>query len=190
MVKPQLSAPRHVLPQGKEFKLDCECTTTPPISSAHTTADPSLIDRWYDVYDRNVRPGTAHHPDMAQRFKVPEHIAVWNTSAGSSEMQPSDRLDLAQLKAAVGVGMTNMTPGQYTSLPLDGRVDLIMPKPKPGVLHPPIPLPRSQAQTRRQRPLNSSSNNLGFGTLSGTLRLRTVNPRCRYLSTRLRCCLE
>ena len=27
--------------------------------------------------------------------------------------------------------MSNMTPGQYTSLPLDRRVDLIMPKPKP-----------------------------------------------------------
>lgn len=92
--------------------------------------DPSLIDRWYDVYDRNVRPTAAHAPDLAHRFAVPEHVAVWNLGSGVP-VQPGDRLDLDQLRDAAGKGVTSLKPGQYISLPLDGRVDLIMPKPKP-----------------------------------------------------------
>ena len=92
--------------------------------------DPSLIDRWYDVYDRNVRPTAAHAPDLAHRFAVPEHVAVWNLASGVP-VQPDDRLDLTQLRDAVDRGVTALKPGQYVSLPLDGRVDLIMPKPRP-----------------------------------------------------------
>ena len=102
------------------------------VTSDHNklTPDPALIDRWYDVYDRNVRPTAAHAPDLAHRFAVPEHVAVWNLASGVPA-QPQDRLDLDQLRDAVDKGVTSLKPGQYISLPLDGRVDLIMPKPKP-----------------------------------------------------------
>ena len=94
--------------------------------------DPALIDKWYAVYDRRIRPTNAHHPDLAKRFAVPEYVAVWNVGAGIPS-QPDDRLDLNQLKAAVDLGLTAIKPGQYMSLPLDGRIDLIMPSPKPRV---------------------------------------------------------
>ncbi|ORY30810.1 nucleotide-diphospho-sugar transferase [Naematelia encephala] len=103
------------IPQGKEQTYDY----------------PALIDRWYAVYDRNIRPTAAHSPDIALRFTVPELPAVWNQPATSVPHQPEDRLDLDQLKSANQAGVTAYTAGQYTSLPLEGRVDLVMPKPKP-----------------------------------------------------------
>lgn len=100
--------------------------------SLSLTPDPDLIDRWYAVYDKYVRPTAAHAPDLAQRFAVPETVAVWNQSGISAGVpqQPSDRLDLEGLKDAASRGVSAFKSGQYTSLPLDGRVDLIMPKPK------------------------------------------------------------
>jgi hypothetical protein len=96
-----------------------------------TFADPSLIDRWYAVYDKHVRPTAAHNPDLAKRFAVPETIAVWNQPGSGSIVphQPEDRMDIEGLKAATQWGFAGS--GQYTSLPLEGRVDLLMPKPKP-----------------------------------------------------------
>lgn len=102
------------------------------ICSTLMTTDPYLIDRWYEVYDRHVRPHAANAPDHAQRFAVPEHIAVWNRENPGQALQSEDRLDLDKLKAATQRGLTAFQgSGQYISLPLDGRVDLLMPKPKP-----------------------------------------------------------
>lgn len=93
---------------------------------------PHLIDRWYEVYDRHVRPHAANAPDQPRRFAVPEHVAVWNReNPGQALASSDDRLDLDKLKAATQMGVTALhTSGQYISLPLDGRVDLLMPKPK------------------------------------------------------------
>ncbi|RXK40694.1 hypothetical protein M231_01945 [Tremella mesenterica] len=101
---------------------------------------PSLIDRWYGVYDRNVRPAQAHQPDIVKRFAVPENVAVWNqpTLSGTPH-QPDDRMDLEELKAAAERGVNAFSSGQYTSLPLEGRVNLMMPKPQPALIPPPLP---------------------------------------------------
>ncbi|WVQ76910.1 hypothetical protein IAR50_006588 [Cryptococcus sp. DSM 104548] len=92
---------------------------------------PSLIDRWFAVYDAHVRPSAAQDPDIRRRFAVPEHIAIWNQSPAATgyPSDAPDRLDLSELKAASTQGVLALKPGQYTSLPLEGRVDLIMPKP-------------------------------------------------------------
>lgn len=109
-----------------------DCKSRPPHTRCSTTTDhldPSLIDRWYNVYDRNVRPQAPVGPD-GSRFAVPEHVAVWNRSGVPSE--PAARLDLDELKAAAQKGLSEFSgSGQYISMPLDGRVDLIMPKPTP-----------------------------------------------------------
>lgn len=101
------------------------------------------------MYDRHIRPTAAHHPDLAQRFAVPETKAVWNQSNVASGVppQPDDRLDLNDLKGAVERGVTSLKSGQYISLPLDGRVDLMMPKPKPKLasLPPPYASPTAMA---------------------------------------------
>jgi hypothetical protein len=99
------------------------------------STDPSLIDRWYAVYDKFVRPTAAHAPDISKRFAVPETVAVWNQSASAVPQQPDDRMDLDALRVAAQLGVTSFARGQYTSLPLEGRVDLLMPKPKPKVVH-------------------------------------------------------
>lgn len=63
---------------------------------------------------------------------MPEHVAVWNRSGVPS--QPDDRLDLDALKAAAQKGVSAFSEsGQYISLPLDGRIDLLMPKPSKKV---------------------------------------------------------
>lgn len=40
-------------------------------------------------------------------------------------------MNLSELRAAASQGFNSFKSGQYTSLPLEGRVDLLMPKPKP-----------------------------------------------------------
>ncbi|WVF66693.1 hypothetical protein IAT40_001435 [Kwoniella sp. CBS 6097] len=107
---------------------------------------PALLDRWYHVYDTHVRPTAAHEPDLSRRFAVPETVAVWNQSGAASGVphQPEDRLNLEELKSAANRGVSSFKPGQYTSLPLEGRVDLLMPKPQPkprAIALPPSPPP-------------------------------------------------
>lgn len=80
------------------------------------------------MYDKHVRSTAAHEPNLAKRFEVPEHVAIWNSPGAA---QVPDRLDLDSLKEAIQQGVTALKPGQYTSLPLDGRVDLIRPKHEP-----------------------------------------------------------
>lgn len=95
-------------------------------------ADSSLLDRWYAIYDAHVRPTSAHAPAVSSRFVVPETLAIWNQSLPlSAPQQPADRMDLSALKAATEFGLGGNTSGAYISLPLDGRVDLIMPRPQP-----------------------------------------------------------
>ncbi|KAK8844565.1 hypothetical protein IAR55_006412 [Kwoniella newhampshirensis] len=111
---------------------------------------PSLIDRWYTVYDKYVRPSAAQDPDFHRRFAVPETVAVWNRTSATAGVpqQPEDRLNLSELKEAAARGVTSFKQGQYTSLPLEGRVDLLMPKPQPkpaSIALPPSP-PRSPVQ--------------------------------------------
>ncbi|WVN86039.1 uncharacterized protein L203_101197 [Cryptococcus depauperatus CBS 7841] len=94
----------------------------------------SLIDKWYAVYDRYVRPSALNNPDVSKHFAVPETISIWNApSSKDTPANPTDRLGLAELKTAAQSGILTLKSGQYTSLPLEGRVDLIKPKPKPQV---------------------------------------------------------
>lgn len=67
-----------------------------------------------------------HEPNLVKRFTVPEHVAVWNQPIPPSSQ--NDRLTLGELKASVEHGVAFFHPGQYTSLPLEGRVDLIAPR--------------------------------------------------------------
>lgn len=76
-----------------------------------------------------MRPTAAHEPNLAKRFAVPHHIAVWDLEESVGH---SDRLDLAALKTAAARGVSSLQTGQYTSLPLEGRIDLMMPKGGPA----------------------------------------------------------
>lgn len=78
-----------------------------------------------------MRPTAAHAPDLAQRFTVPETRAIWNTPSASQQYEGP--LDLSQLRALTEFGSSYLFSGQYVSMPLDGRLDLIIPESKPKI---------------------------------------------------------
>lgn len=102
--------------------------------------------RWYDIYDRFVRPTASNEPDLAKRFTVPEHIAIWNQPATAD--QEVGRMSLDELKAAILTGVASAKQNRYMSMPLEGRVDLIMPTESP----------LGTSSGAEQNPLSSSSD--------------------------------
>ncbi|WWC67149.1 uncharacterized protein I206_101056 [Kwoniella pini CBS 10737] len=134
---------------------------------------PALLDRWYHVYDTHVRPSAAHEPDVSRRFAVPQTIAAWSQSgaATGAPQQPADRLNLEELKAASAHGVLSFKTGQYTSLPLEGRVDLLMPKPQPK--HASIALPTSPPPID---PSAMSSPPLDAAPLPSTIQQQITQP--------------
>lgn len=78
------------------------------------------------MYDRFVRPSAASQPDIARRFEVPQHISVWNQPQVAGT--PDGRMSLEDLKASTLSGVAAMKQDRYMSMPLEGRVDLLMPK--------------------------------------------------------------
>lgn len=101
---------------------------------------PSLVDRWFAVYDKHVRPTT--DPAVRQTFTVPETQAVWNQRQLAALATPQGRQDLAdfarlgstpkEVRFVVHDPNSGSSEGIYSSLPLDGRVDLMRPQPKPA----------------------------------------------------------
>ncbi|KAI0669731.1 hypothetical protein C8Q78DRAFT_975887 [Trametes maxima] len=106
----------------------------------------SLVDRWYDVYDRNYR--STESPEQAN-FEFTHYDSVWDTGTGyefGAEMgrstappPPGGALGLDDLRkiAVEGINSYNASTreveqqpkvGEYRSLPLNGRVDLMRPR--------------------------------------------------------------
>lgn len=110
-------------------------------SSATTPAAPlqaygyaSLVDRWFDVYDRNYRqPTSKHEPEFESR----RYENVWDDKpAPVPEIVSGGALGLEDLrKLAVEGGSSSSRregEGNYRSLPLEGRIDLMRPKQEPA----------------------------------------------------------
>ncbi|KAG5654682.1 hypothetical protein H0H81_007438 [Sphagnurus paluster] len=105
----------------------------------------SLVDRWYDVYDKHYRSGsqnTSHQP-----FEIKRYESTWNQPRGNGSITTptsgSNPLNLEDLKRMAIGGMSAAShnhyydssqagklpaEGVYQSLPLDGRVDLMRPQ--------------------------------------------------------------
>ncbi|KAF9513580.1 glycosyltransferase family 8 protein [Hydnum rufescens UP504] len=108
----------------------------------------SLVDRWFDVYDRHFRAS----PVIDQPpFTVGKYEAAWD--AGSTGEASSGRLDLDELKRLALEG-SSVIPGgpsgeaEYRSLPLEGRLALMRsqsppPPPPPPALPTSIDIPVS-----------------------------------------------
>ena len=121
----------------------------------------ALVDRWFDVYDRHYRrKGDA----PSEEFKEQKYESVWNEV---STIQPPSQgaspgsggpMNLEELrKVAVegsSVGLPQKGIGEYRSLPLEGRIDLMRPpKPEPPVPQPTVghtPSSSGEASSRRQ----------------------------------------
>ncbi|EIW64301.1 uncharacterized protein TRAVEDRAFT_68143 [Trametes versicolor FP-101664 SS1] len=123
-------------------------------SSSNTVLDPkapaynydSLVDRWFDVYDRHYRSEeSAQHAD----FEFSRYDSAWDFGSGfDAEMArpppgppPGGALGLDDLRkiAVEGINGYNASAqqpqwpsiGEYRSMPLEGRVDLMRPRKEP-----------------------------------------------------------
>ncbi|KAJ3823284.1 glycogenin [Lentinula raphanica] len=105
----------------------------------------SLVDKWFDVYDSHYRAETII-PETT--FEVQRYVSAWDeqNQKGASTPVVSDTrarvLDLEELRRlaiqginSAGLAADNRTgEGEYKSMPLEGRVDLMRPQP----LQPPL----------------------------------------------------
>lgn len=104
--------------------------------------DPALVDKWFAVYDKHLRP--MGETVQTQTFSVPENVAIWNRPAlstveGRADLQDMHKSHKAKKRVSFLEGSSaseNPSANQqsgYFSLPLDGRIDLMRPQPIPEV---------------------------------------------------------
>ncbi|KAL7417787.1 hypothetical protein BDY24DRAFT_411740 [Mrakia frigida] len=89
----------------------------------------SLVDRWFGVYDKFVRSSA----EDQKRFEVPVNVAAWEEE-GSRATAASYGLEELKAIATQGWGNRDAAEGGYTSLPLDGRIDLMRARLLPAVV--------------------------------------------------------
>lgn len=106
------------------------------------SADPALVDKWFAVYDKHLRP--MGETIQTQTFSVPENVAAWNRPAlstveGRADLQDMHKSYKAKKRVSFleGTAASDSTTANhlsgYISLPLEGRIDLMRPQPVPEV---------------------------------------------------------
>ncbi|EGN93162.1 glycosyltransferase family 8 protein [Serpula lacrymans var. lacrymans S7.3] len=101
----------------------------------------SLVDKWYSVYDRHYRSHTIA-PDTD--FEVRRYVSAWNEQGASGAevldttvVPVGGALGLDDLRRLAVQGMSSWSllqtdrasgEGEYRSMPIDGRIDLMRPK--------------------------------------------------------------
>ena len=103
----------------------------------------SLVDRWYAVYDKHYRSqpvipqiayaSTRYEPAWDQGSHVTTSDALPTTSVLS--LEDLRRIAIEGFSGISSVSRTSATTteGSYLSLPLEGRLDLMRPRPGPGM---------------------------------------------------------
>ncbi|KAI0308166.1 hypothetical protein B0F90DRAFT_1833249 [Multifurca ochricompacta] len=135
----------------------------------------SLVDRWYAVYDKHYRSQLVI-PQVA--YASTRYEAVWDqgpsVTTGIPVVPATSSLSLEDLRRVAiegfsGVGGNSRTSfassgeGNYTSLPLEGRLDLMRPRPIPTKDH------ESNADAEKQQASNSGSGErLAFDDNAGS----------------------
>lgn len=124
-----------------------EQLSAPSSSSIVAPAQPqsyaysSLVDRWFDVYDRHYRQQTPPLP-LSKELESRKYENVWDQQTAvkaspSLTVTTGSALGLEDLRRLAVEGGTSMFQqtgeGEYRSMPLEGRVDLMRPK----KVHPP-----------------------------------------------------
>ena len=103
----------------------------------------SLVDRWFDVYDKHYRS----QPPVTSSFQLKHYPSVWDSlhSANPSDLFSSgshftlDDLRKMAIEGMSGAGFDNPSStgqageGEYRSLPLEGRFDLMRPRKPPSI---------------------------------------------------------
>ncbi|EJD51941.1 hypothetical protein AURDEDRAFT_111495 [Auricularia subglabra TFB-10046 SS5] len=118
------------------FRAPASQASHPSSSAQQSYAYSALVDRWFDVYDTHFRPTeVAPH----QEYEIQRYKSAWNESTES--LAPNTVLNLDDLRrlaiegvaasSIVGQAPSAVGEGEYQTLPLEGRVDLMRPPPPP-----------------------------------------------------------
>lgn len=117
----------------------------------------SLIDRWYSVYDKHYRSQTTVSEPV---FQLKRYESAWNETLDwgkKAPLPPGSTLNLEELRTLAIEGMKTAPPtfddtsgeGEYQSMPLHGRVDLMRPKKSEDMV---IPIPEEEKPKSKRRP--------------------------------------
>jgi glycogenin len=86
----------------------------------------SLVDMWYSVYDRHYRTDA---PIPPSDFEVRRYTSAWDdpsaSSGGALGLEDLRRVALEGVNAAAFFPSKTSGEGDYTSMPLEGRLDLM-----------------------------------------------------------------
>ncbi|KAG8759179.1 glycogenin glucosyltransferase [Serendipita sp. 396] len=101
------------------------------VESMNSYGYSQLVDRWFAVYDRHYRPLTRA---TEEEYRMQHYPSTWESAAFEAA---STGLGLEDLKKLAIDGVLKTTPatsgeGTYTSLPLEGRIDLMRPRQPPS----------------------------------------------------------
>ncbi|KAG2044464.1 hypothetical protein BDR03DRAFT_1004775 [Suillus americanus] len=128
--------------QGPSSEMEHQSTVSEPAKQPQQAYDyGSLVDRWYSVYDRHYRSKPIS-PDLG--VPVSKYVSAWEDdensraaveSAGAPGGSPLG-LDVLRRLALQGMsaigfrsGDRSKGEGEYRSMPLEGRLDLMRPRP-------------------------------------------------------------
>ena len=116
-------------------------SATSSASTSGTTYDyQSLVNRWFAVYDKHYRS----QPPVTSPFQPKHYPSAWNSSTNPADLLSSgshftlDDLRKMAIEGMSGAGLDNASStgqsgeGEYRSLPLEGRFDLMRPR-KPSL---------------------------------------------------------
>ncbi|KAF7784074.1 CAZyme family GT8 [Agaricus bisporus var. burnettii] len=125
--------PWHSIPFRSPFLAEKRVTARPHTTQQAYDYD-SLVDRWFAVYDKHYRS----QPILPPSFEVKHYPSVWDSSSSTTRPTEEKQLDLEDLRklAVEGVNATGFFngkegEGEYRTLPLEGRFDLMRPKKPP-----------------------------------------------------------
>ncbi|KAG6380868.1 glycosyltransferase family 8 protein [Boletus reticuloceps] len=129
--------PWHSLPyrapgsSAQSTNMVVESSTEPPSAQQRAYDYGSLVDRWYNVYDEHYR-SQATEPI----FQPSRYTSAWNEKDGRHARAAGGALGLEELRrvALEGMGTSGVSvpraygEGDYRTMPLEGRFDLICPR--------------------------------------------------------------
>ncbi|KAK0199237.1 glycogenin [Desarmillaria ectypa] len=132
--------PWNLIPHRPPFSGKQDSSAVTELSQAYDYT--SLLDRWFHVYDTYYRSQSII-PE--EEFEIRRYASVWDEQSGTeaeatsavSSIVPTGALGLEDLKRLALEGMGTVSSdnrsgeGDYTSMPLEGRVDLMRPQPEP-----------------------------------------------------------
>jgi hypothetical protein len=141
--------------------MDVESSAETPPTPQHAYDYASLVDRWYSVYDRHHRS-----QDVEPVFQPSRYTSAWNEGDLRSAVAPGGALGLEELRRAAldGIGAIGISvpraygEGEYRTMPLEGRFDLMRPRTRAERKQAQEQAPKDSIETPESTPLPAESS--------------------------------